>query len=119
MSCGVGRRRGSAPALLWLWCRLAATAPIRPLAWEGSSPYAVGAAQEMAKRLYVRIKNSLVISCYGGFNCSVSGMGTQDQYMYFLFHSREERKREVPRSNAIAGKSSLLVDLQDKSLNLA
>ena len=36
------------PALLWLWRRLAATALIRPLAWE--SPYAVGAAQEMAKR---------------------------------------------------------------------
>ena len=36
------------PALLWLWCRLAAVAPIRPLAWE--PPYAVGAAQEMAKR---------------------------------------------------------------------
>ena len=34
--------------LLWLWCRLAATAPIRPLAWE--PPYAKGAAQEMAKR---------------------------------------------------------------------
>ena len=48
MSCGVGRRRGSDPALLWLWCRLVATAPIRPLAWE--PPYAVGAAQEMAKR---------------------------------------------------------------------
>ena len=29
-------------ALPWLWCRLAATAPIRPLAWE--PPYAVGAA---------------------------------------------------------------------------
>ena len=29
-------------ALLWLWCRLAATTPIRPLAWE--PPYAVGAA---------------------------------------------------------------------------
>ena len=28
------------PALLRLWCRLAATAPIRPLAWE--LPYAVG-----------------------------------------------------------------------------
>ena len=28
--------------LLWLWCRLAATAPIRPLAWE--PPYAAGAA---------------------------------------------------------------------------
>ena len=30
------------PALLWLWCRPAAVAPIRPLAWE--APYAVGAA---------------------------------------------------------------------------
>ena len=35
-------------ALLWLWCRPVATAPIQPLAWE--SLYAVGAAQEMAKR---------------------------------------------------------------------
>ena len=33
--------------MLWLWCRLVATAPIGPLAWE--SPYATGAAQEMAK----------------------------------------------------------------------
>ena len=48
MSCGVGCRRGSDPELLWLWCRLAATAPIRPLAWE--PPYAAEAAQEMAKR---------------------------------------------------------------------
>ena len=48
MSCGIGRRRGSDPALLWLWRRLAATAPIQPLAWE--PPYAAGAAQEMAKR---------------------------------------------------------------------
>ena len=48
MSCGVGRRRGSDPALLWLWHRQVATAPIRPLAWE--PPRALGAAQEMAKR---------------------------------------------------------------------
>ena len=34
MSCGVGRRRGSDPTLLWLWRRLVAIAPIRPLAWE-------------------------------------------------------------------------------------
>ena len=33
------------PALLWLWRRLVATAPIRPLAWE--PPYATGVAQEM------------------------------------------------------------------------
>ena len=48
MSCGVGCRRGSDPALLWLWCRLAATAPVRPLAWE--PPYAAGVAQKNGKR---------------------------------------------------------------------
>jgi len=42
MSCGVGGRCGSDPALLWLWCRPVATAPIRPLAWE--PPYDMGAA---------------------------------------------------------------------------
>ena len=36
------------PVLLWLWHRLVATAPIGPLAWE--PPYAMGVAQEMAKR---------------------------------------------------------------------
>ena len=34
--------------LLWLWHRPAATALIRPLAWE--PPYATGVALEMAKR---------------------------------------------------------------------
>ena len=34
--------------MLWLWSRLAATAPIGPLARE--PPCATGAAQEMAKR---------------------------------------------------------------------
>ena len=48
MSCGAGHRHGLDPLFLWLWLRLVATAPIRPLAWE--LPYATGAAQEMAKR---------------------------------------------------------------------
>ena len=48
MSCGIGRRRSLDPMLLWLWRRLVAAALIRPLAWE--TPYAAGAAQEMAKR---------------------------------------------------------------------
>ena len=48
MTCGVGHRRGLELALLWLWYRPAATAPIRPLAWE--PPYAAGAAREEAKR---------------------------------------------------------------------
>ena len=42
MSCGVGCRRSSDPALLWLWRRPVATALIRPLAWE--PPYAAGVA---------------------------------------------------------------------------
>ena len=42
MSCGVGCRCGLDLALLWLWCRLAAAAPIRTLAWE--PPYVMGAA---------------------------------------------------------------------------
>ena len=47
MSCGVGRRLGLDPSLLWLWCRPAATALIRPLGWE--PPYAVGAALKRQK----------------------------------------------------------------------
>ena len=47
MSCGVGHRRGLDPALLWLWCRLEATAHIRPLAWE--LPDATGAALKRQK----------------------------------------------------------------------
>ena len=38
MSCGLD------PELLWLWRRLATTAPIGPLDWD--PPYAMGAAQE-------------------------------------------------------------------------
>ena len=47
MSCGAGRRRGLDLALLWLWYRAAATAQIRPLAWE--PPYAMGAALKKDK----------------------------------------------------------------------
>ena len=42
MGGGVGHTGGSDPALLWLWCRPVAAAPIRPLAWE--PPHASGAA---------------------------------------------------------------------------
>ena len=47
MSCGVGHRHGLDLALLGLWCRLAAVAPIGPLAWE--PPYAVGVALKRQK----------------------------------------------------------------------
>ena len=41
MSSDIGHRLGSDPALLWLWYRPVAAAPVRPLAWE--LPYATDA----------------------------------------------------------------------------
>ena len=54
MTCGAGRRCGSDPALLWLWCRPAAVAPIQPLAWE--LPYAEGAALKRQKKKKKELK---------------------------------------------------------------
>ena len=48
MSCGVACRRGSDPALLWLWHKPVAVALIRPLAWE--PPYAMAAALKSKKK---------------------------------------------------------------------
>ena len=61
MSCGVVRRQGSDPELLWLWCRPVAPAPIKPLAWK--LPYVPSAALEKTKKKKKKkkkIKNSLV-----------------------------------------------------------
>ena len=66
VSCGVGCRRGSDPALLWLWRRPVATAPIQTLAWE--PPYAVGAALKKQKKKQNKQKknsqNKLIIPPY-------------------------------------------------------
>ena len=48
MTCGVGRGHSSDLMLLWLWFRLTAMAPIRPLAWE--PPYTVGTALKRQKK---------------------------------------------------------------------
>ena len=48
VSCGVGQRRGSDLALLCLWCRPAATAPIWPLAWK--LPYATDVVLKKKKK---------------------------------------------------------------------
>ena len=58
MSCGIVHRSGSDSALLRLWCRLAATALIGPLAWE--PPCAVGMALKKQRQKYMGIiKNAL------------------------------------------------------------
>ena len=48
LSCSIGCRCSSDLALLWLWYRPAATAPIRHLAWE--FPYTMGADLERQKK---------------------------------------------------------------------
>ena len=52
MSCSVGYRRSSDLELL---CRLAATAPTGPLAWE--LPYAMGVALQRQKKKKEKEKN--------------------------------------------------------------
>ena len=64
MSCGVGCRRGSDSALLGLWRRPVAIAPIQPLAWE--PPYAAGAAQEIPKKKKRKEKESKKLDCRNG-----------------------------------------------------
>ena len=52
-SCGVGHKCSSDPPLLWLWCRLVATAPTQPLAWElPSAPSAALQKKRRPKKLY-------------------------------------------------------------------
>ena len=58
MSYGVGHRHGLDPALLWLWQKLAAVAPIRPLTWE--PPCAMGVALKKAKRQKKKINVTIV-----------------------------------------------------------
>ena len=63
MSYGLFCRGGLDPALLWLWCRLAATALIQSLAWE--PPYAAGAAlkdRQKEKRCGTHIHSGILLS---------------------------------------------------------
>ena len=61
--CRSQMRLGS--AWLWLWCRLAAAAPIQALAWE--PPYAAGAAlKRQKKRKKKRWGNCVCLKAEGG-----------------------------------------------------
>ena len=62
VSRGVGHRCGLDLALLWLWHRPAAIAPIRPLAWE--PPYDVGVALKRTKRQKKKKEKKFVAFLY-------------------------------------------------------
>ena len=59
MSCGVGHRCSSDPALLWLWCRPGATAPIQSLALE--PPYAIATALKRQKKRIISLTFAILI----------------------------------------------------------
>jgi len=82
VSCGVGCRCCSDPALLWLWGRPAATALIRPPVWE--PPYAVGAALKRPKKKKEKEKKKLSLVFH---NFSRRILNYLAQFFFFLFSS--------------------------------
>ena len=68
----MGCRNSLDPALLWLWCRPAAVAPVRPLAWE--PPFAMGVALKRQKDqkkdgLYAINANILRVGSMAFYKC--------------------------------------------------
>ena len=78
MSCGIGLRHGLDLALLWLWCRLAATAPILPLDWE--LPYATNASLKRKRRNKKRKKYFNKEEVANQNECIIHKMKTGDYY---------------------------------------
>ena len=68
MSCGIGHRRGSDLALLWLWHRPEATALIGPIAWEPPCAMVVALKRQNKTKKTQKKEKELYVT----FNCNVS-----------------------------------------------
>jgi len=107
---GVGCRCSSDLALLWLWCRPSAIAPIRPLAWD--PPYAVGVAQKGQKTKdyitpYCRIPPS-----FGG--CAYLFSKWVHTYrVYFSFLKLFHFERQCPKNKITSSESKPLWGFRD------
>ena len=75
MSCGVGHRCGSDPALLCLWCKPVATALIGPQTWE--SPNALGMALKFKKKKVLKKDICIFGSHYSAYRMVISTMEQQ------------------------------------------
>ena len=53
MSCDIGRRRGQDPALLWLWCRLAAVSSDSTTSLGTSTCHGCGPKKQKKKKKYL------------------------------------------------------------------
>ena len=77
---GVGCRCSLDPVLLWLWRRLAAVAPIWPLAWE--PPYATG----LALKRKTKQKILVILSYWYISSISLSFMSVQYTMVWITRH---------------------------------
>ena len=90
ISCGVDHRCSLDLPLLWLWHRLAAVAPVWPLAWE--PPYATGVALKSQKKKNASRKylvNSALFKGVIWFSFSVTGFRVHDHPKF----SRNQRNK--------------------------
>ena len=105
MSCGEACRHGSDPSLLWLWHKLAAAAPILPLAWETS--YAVGTAVSETGKVIGPWKQlpDPVYPENGGHGMVFAD---QDGSYKFLLHYPNDKYKERPRFTTLLESDSKL-----------
>ena len=84
MSCDVGHRRGLDLAFLWLWCRMAATAPIGTLVWE--PPYATGVTLKR-QNTHTHTKSALKYSYIFAqlLYCNLENMSNVIMFVFSIF----------------------------------
>ena len=119
MSCGVGRRRHLGLAVLWLWRRPRATAPIGPLAWE--PPDAANAALKRPKKkkkifsskytAHPLFSRGLPTPCLSGIDSNgkkmMKDMPASDGDLLKTIEGDRGREKEDLVHNPVTGRTSL------------
>ena len=94
MGCSIGCRCGLDLALLWLWHRPAAVAPIQPLAWE--LPYATDAALKRKKQKTKQKKNHIHSTTYTIINKDLLyNIGNSTQHSVLTYMGKESEKEWI------------------------
>ena len=96
VSCGIGRSCGSDPALLWLWCRPAAAAPIQSLAWE--PPFAASVAPKKQKTKKELSNNLLFIFIYMYCSLTIISWMLQQKGLAMIYNTIHKERSSLPWS---------------------